>query len=93
MSELKQRTKTETDPLRFHNEVTNANRIIFDRCFESIINQVSKNDKKLASIMTILKNSYSGLLEDSYNFMDQSLQEFGKRVKALQKDLDGAGKY
>ncbi|KAG2393970.1 hypothetical protein C9374_003734 [Naegleria lovaniensis] len=90
VSELKQRTKTETDPIRYHNEVTNANRIIFDRCFESIIAQVSRNDKKLASIMMILKNSYSGLLEDSYNFMDQSIQEFGKRVRSMQKDLDGA---
>jgi len=90
LENLHTQAKNESDPLKFHNEVSQAKRILYDRCFDEIIGQISKTDKKLASILMIIKNSYSGLLEDNYGMLDQANTEFSKRLRTMQKDLDKA---
>ena len=63
---------------------------MYDRSFEDIIGVIAKSDKKLSSVLAIVKSSYSGLLDDCFTLMDNTVLEYNKRVRSLQKDLDAA---
>ncbi|KAL9655108.1 hypothetical protein ABK040_008889 [Willaertia magna] len=89
---LKQNVQHENNPTNFQNEVMNGRRILFDKSFDEVVHHVGNYDRKLASVLTIVKNSYSGLLEDYYTFSSRSVEEYNKRLRVMQKDLDNADK-
>ncbi|KAL0490135.1 hypothetical protein AKO1_009358 [Acrasis kona] len=79
--ELHEKVDRENDPLKFQTELLNS---------KHAIDAVSKKDKKLSSLMLLMKQCYSGLLEDCFDVMFSVNADYHKKMIQMQKDLDHA---
>ncbi|EFC40818.1 predicted protein [Naegleria gruberi] len=87
--------KRETTPqgsINYQSELFNSKKQLFDISFEDVIEKVAQTDKKAASILTIVKNSYSDLCDFYYSLIKSVSGECFSKLLALQKELDSADK-
>jgi len=92
LQNLLQPAKDNQSVYNLRNSMLLSKKQAFDSLFEDVIDKVSEVDKKAASILMIVKNSYSDLSDTYHSLLESVIKEcFGKMYK-LQKDLDQADK-
>ncbi|KAL9655035.1 hypothetical protein ABK040_008818 [Willaertia magna] len=92
LKELHQLINPKTDKLKLQAEILNAKKVLFDSSVDGFISKIAENDKKAASVLMIVKNTYSDLCDQYYTLNKQVHVDTSARVSILRSELEKVNK-